>query len=289
MAQLRRSCFLCEGSPVGAELRELNDWLAEANFQGGRGALEGLEVHMKQVLTWPEDVVLFLALPKRMAAARDKIEKVVNLRASNSLCVLLIFSETSNSPDPSVSPPGQMNKKDELQAKELRPYRHSKAEFSYLVVSDLGRLLALWRKLQATRGHDLSSLLTEAGKEENVLEHLETTAMTSFTSLVVTFGSSCDACGTLEDAVRTGHLTCVQHLLARGREVPSAELSPLHLAVLKAGRKKAEVFGKMAKLLLAAKHDPGPPHLFGHQPVALGRWLRAIHPCVDHVALRRHW
>ena len=69
-----------------------------------------------------------------------------------------------------------MNKKDELQAKELRPYRHSKAEFSYLVVSDLGRLLALWRKLQATRGHDLSSLLTEAGKEENVLEHLETTA-----------------------------------------------------------------------------------------------------------------
>ena len=87
---------------MGAELRELNDWLAEANFQGGRGALEGLEVHMKQVLTWPEDVVLFLALPKRMAAARDKIEKVVNLRASNSLCVLLIFSETSNSPDPSV-------------------------------------------------------------------------------------------------------------------------------------------------------------------------------------------
>ena len=43
--------------------------------------------------------------------------------------------------------------------------------------------------------------------------------------------------------MRTGHLTCVQHLLARGREVPSAELSPLHLAVLKAGRKKAEVGG----------------------------------------------
>ncbi|CAE7706201.1 ANK3 [Symbiodinium sp. CCMP2456] len=289
MAQPRRSFFLCDGNPVGAELKELNVWLTEANFQGQSGSLHDLKEHLRMVQKWAEDLVLFVALPKHLAASRDSVESFINVRAGSSLCVIVIFAESkSDSPDPSINLnfqsneilPEKMNRKDKWQAEKLLPYRHSKAEFGYLVVSDLGRLLCLWRRLQATQCHDLSSLLDEASREEHVLEHLETTAMTSFTSLAVTFSDSCGACSNLEDAVRMGHLTCLQNLLVngRGRGPASEEFSPLHLAVLKAGQRKGKVFVKMAKLLLAAKHDAGLQTSHGITPLhwAAGYGLSAL-------------
>ena len=258
-----RRFFLCDGRPVG-DLGDLERWLREANFEGKMGSIGDLLEHVNDVREWREDVLLFLAVPKRLAAARDSIQKLMNLRQHNSLCVLLVYSEScGNSPDPSVRfefhdiLPDKLNAMDRHQDRAFRTYRHSKAEFAYVVVSDLERLLSLWRSLQLTWDHDLASLLKEAGKDEQALEHVEMTAMTGKTSLSVAFSPPCGECSFLENAVRMGHLTCLQHLLASGAGAKSdTELSPLHLAVLKAGQKNLEVYSKMAKLLLAAKHDP---------------------------------
>ena len=118
-AMALRRFFLCEGRPGEADLSGLELWLREASFEGQMGSIEDLLDHVNDVREWREDVLLWLAVPKRLAAARDCIQKLMNFRQHHSLCVLLVFSESEgNSPDPSVSFPFHDVRPEKLNAKD---------------------------------------------------------------------------------------------------------------------------------------------------------------------------
>lgn len=276
LRQVRRYYCFCQGNPVGTALEELEAWLRQGAFEGRCCSLEELESTVRQIaLEWKEDLLLFLALPERLACAKDPVVKAVNQRKGHTVCIVLTFAEVpvadvgqSTVPTdfladikPNLEDKKSFNRRDELQAKARLPYRHSKAEFGFLVVSNLGNLLRHWESIQAkSKTQDLSTFLQEAGKD-HLKETLETTGFTGLTSMVVLFPTRCEECKTLEDAIRAAHLTCLQQLLGAGTGGPPLESQdsfPLHLAVLSAGQKKqqVEIYEKMAKLLILAKHDP---------------------------------
>lgn len=275
MAQLQRYYCFCEGQPVGAPLTELEAWLGDGDgrFNGQRCSLEQLEQLLRQIVVeWSEDLLLLLALPERFASVQDSIVKAVNHRRCHTVCIVLIFDEEGT---PESMPgefardflsdikPTSFNRKDNRQAEMMLPYRGGcKAEFCFLAVPNLGDLLRHWKTIQSTsKSQDLSSFLREAS--EYLKKPLEMTEMTGLASTVVMFPSLCDGCGSLDTAIRAGHLTCLQHLLEHGGSYPNmeeSEFSPLHLAVLQAGQRKGpqmELYEKMAQLLIFAKHDPG--------------------------------
>ena len=172
----------------------------------------------------------------------------------------------------------------------MLPYRRSKAEFFFLAVPNLGDLLRHWKTIQSTsKSQDLSSFLREAS--EYLKKPLEMTETTGLASTVVMFPTLCDDCGSLDTAIRAGHLTCLQHLLEHGGSYPNraeSEFSPLHLAVLQAGQRKGpqmELYEKMAKLLILAKHDPGCPNSRGITPLHLA----AGYGKAPLVATMLHW
>ena len=303
MAQLERYYCFCEGQPVGAPLTELEAWLGDGDgrFNGQRCSPEQLEQLLRQIVVeWSEDLLLLLALPERFASVQDSIVKAVNHRRCHTVCILLIFDE-EGTPE---SMPGEFptdflsdikpdstsfNRQDKRQAKMMLPNRHSKAEFCFLAVPNLGQLLRHWKTIQSTsKAQDLSSFLREAS--EYLKKPLEMTEMTGLASTVVMFPTLCDGCGSLDTALRAGHLTCLQHLL-EGSSYPNraeSEFSPLHLAVLQAGQRKGpqmELYEKMAKLLIFAKHDPGCPNSRGITPL---HWA-AGYGKAPLVATMLHW
>ena len=275
MAQLQRYYCFCEGQPVGAPLTELEAWLGDGDgrFNGQHCSLEQLEQLLRQIVVeWSEDLLLLLALPERFASVQNSIVKAVNHRRCHTVCIVLIFDEEGTPESmPGEFPrdflldikPTSFNKNDKWQARRMLPYRGGcKAEFCFLAVPNLGDLLRHWKTIQSTsKSQDLSSFLREASKY--LKKPLEMTEMTGLASTVVMFPSLCDGCGSLDTAIRAGHLTCLQHLLERGGSYPNtaeSEFSPLHLAVLQAGQRKGpqmELYEKMAQLLIFAKHDPG--------------------------------
>ena len=270
-------------------MTELGAWLGAGGFEGRCCSLEELESTVRQIaLEWTEDLLLFLALPERLAAAKDPIVKAVNQRKGHTVCILLTFVEGSASAESGaakVSPDflsdvklnvddkRSFNRLDKWQAKAMLSYRRSKAEFGFLVVSNLGNLLKHWKNIQSTSNcQDLSAFLQEAGRE-HLKDSFEISVLTGLNSLVVLFPTLCEKCQTIEAAVQAGHLACLQQLFEDAPDGPqsleSRDLTPLHLAVLNAGQKKqqVEIYEKIAKFLLLAKHDPACQNSRGITPL----------------------
>ncbi|CAE7835514.1 ANK2 [Symbiodinium sp. CCMP2592] len=158
-----------------------------------------------------------------------------------------------------VQPKATLNLQGKRSDRKMLSYRDSKMEAVEVTVTDLGNLRGHWNKLlSSSHEHDLSSLLKDA-QDAGILETLQT-ALSSVNSVVLLTPGNCGECDTLDKAVRSGHLNCLQHLLQNGATTSTeADLSPLHLAVLKAGQRKdplGSLYDKIAKLLVANHCDP---------------------------------
>ena len=141
-------------------------------------------------------------------------------------------------------------------------------------MSHLGNLLEHWKSLQRTsKTQDVSTTYLQAAGRDYLKENLEMTGLTGLASILALFPALCDECGSLEAAVRAGHLACVQQLLEHApdwaQSPETQDLSPLHLAVLNAGQKKheVEIYENIAKILLFAKHDPARQNARGVTPL----------------------
>ncbi|CAE7418170.1 ANK1, partial [Symbiodinium microadriaticum] len=163
-----------------------------------------------------------------------------------------------------VQPKTTLNIQGKWSDRKMLSYRDSKMEAVEVTATDLGQLTDRWDKLLSTsHEHDLSSLLKDA-QDEGILETLQT-ALSSVSSVVLLSPGNCGECDTLDKAVRSGHLNCLQHLLQNGATTSTeADLSPLHLAVLKAGQRKDD---KIAKLLVAHHCDPARQSANGVTPL----------------------